>query len=207
MLNLGVEFPNFEVNTTLGKLKLHEYFGDSWGLLCSHPADFTPVCTTEIARMAQLVKETDKRNVKVAFLSCDPVDSHKEWIKDIEQFSGCKVPFPIIDDEDNKISGQVGMNEVGLDKFQTVRGVFVIAPNKKVRATLCYPTQVGRNFDEVIRLIDALQLTTKDTEIVTPAGWKEGDEVLVKPGCEGTGARVEKLPSGKEYLRFRTCEK
>jgi len=205
MLNIGTEFPDFEVNTTLGKMKLFDYFGDSWGLLCSHPADFTPVCTTEIARMAQLVKETDKRNVKVCFLSCDPVDMHKEWIKDIEQYSGCKVPFPIIDDDNNEISRKVGMYEEGLDKFQTVRGVFVIDPKRKIRATICYPTQVGRNFDEVIRLLDALQLTAKNNEIVTPHGWKEGGEVLVKPGCEGTGARVEKLPSGKDYLRFTKC--
>lgn len=202
MLNLGVEFPNFEVVTTLGNFKLHDYIGDSWTLFCSHPADFTPVCTTEIARMAQLVKETDKRNVKVLFLSCDPVDSHKEWVKDIEAYSGCKVPFPIIDDKDNTISKSVGMYEEGLDKFQTVRGVFVLDPSKKIRGTILYPTQVGRNFDEIIRLVDGLQLTAKNTEVVTPAGWKEGDEVLVKPGCEGAGARVEKLPSGKDYLRF-----
>lgn len=202
MLNLGVQFPNFEVNTTLGKFHLHDFLADSWGLICSHPADFTPVCTTEIARMAQLVKETEKRNVKVCFLSCDPVESHKDWVKDIEAYSGCKVPFPIIDDDSNKISAAVGMNEEGLDKFQTVRGVFVLDPSKKIRATLCYPTQVGRNFDEIIRLVDALQLTAKNSEVVTPAGWKEGDEVLVKPGCEGAGARVAQLPSGKEYLRF-----
>lgn len=202
MLNLGVEFPNFEVNTTIGKFKLHDFLGDSWALICSHPADFTPVCTTEIARMAQLVKETDARNVKVCFLSCDPVESHKEWVKDIEEYSGCKVGFPIIDDDKNEISAKVGMNEEGLDKFQTVRGVFVLDPKKKVRATICYPTTVGRNFDEVIRLIDALQLTTKNTEVATPAGWKQGDEVLVKPGCEGTGAKIRQMPSGKEYMRF-----
>lgn len=205
MLNIGTEFPDFEVDTTLGKLKLHEYLDNSWGLVCSHPADFTPVCTTEIARMAQLVKETDKRNVKVCFLSCDPVESHKEWVKDIEVYSGCKVPFPIIDDDNNNISKKVGMFEEGLDKFQTVRGVFVLDPSKKIRATICYPTQVGRNFDEIIRLIDALQLTSKNNEIVTPQGWKEGGEVLVKPGCEGTGARIEELPSGKDYLRFTKC--
>lgn len=202
MLNLGVDFPNFSLNTTLGELKLYDYLADSWGLICSHPADFTPVCTTEIARMAQLVKETEKRNVKVAFLSCDPVEMHKDWVKDIEAYSGCKVPFPIVDDVNNTISAAVGMNEEGLDKFQTVRGVFVLDPSKRVRATLCYPTQVGRNFDEIIRLIDALQLTAKNNEVVTPAGWKVGDEVLVKPGCEGTGARVAELPSGKDYLRF-----
>lgn len=205
MLNLGVEFPDFEVNTTLGKLKLHEFLADSWALICSHPADFTPVCTTEIARMAQLVKETEKRNVKVCFLSCDPVESHKEWVKDIEAYSGCKVPFPIIDDDNNAISKAVGMFEEGGDKFMTVRGVFVLDPKKKIRATVVYPTQVGRNFDEIIRLIDGLQITAKNNEIVTPAGWKVGDEVLVKPGCEGTGARIEKLPSGKEYLRFTKC--
>lgn len=202
MLNLGVVFPNFDVNTTLGKINLHEFLGDSWGLICSHPADFTPVCTTEIARMAQLVKETEKRNVKVCFLSCDPVESHREWVKDIEAYSGCKVPFPIIDDDNNNISKLVGMNEEGLDKFQTVRGVFILDPSHKVRATLCYPTQVGRNFSEIIRLIDALQLTVRNTEVVTPANWEEGQEVLVKPQCEGTGARVEALPSGKPYLRF-----
>lgn len=205
MLNLGVIFPNFDVTTTLGKLKLHDFFGDSWALICSHPADFTPVCTTEIARMAQLVKETDKRNVKVCFLSCDPVEMHLEWIKDIEKFSGCKIPFPVIDDANNTISAQVGMNDEGLDKFQTVRGVFILDPSKKIRATLCYPTEVGRNFDEIIRVVDALQLTAQNREIVCPAGWKVGDEVLVKPGCEGTGARVEQLPSGKEYLRFQKC--
>lgn len=202
MLNLGVEFPDFEVNTTLGKIKLHEYFGDSWALVCSHPADFTPVCTTEIGRMAQLVKETEKRNVKVCFLSCDPVESHKDWVKDIEAYSGCKVPFPIIDDENNTISAKVGMNEENLDKFQTVRGVFVLDPSKKVRATICYPASVGRNFDEIIRLVDALQLTTKNSSLATPANWKEGDDVILKPGCEGTGFRVENLPSGKDYLRF-----
>lgn len=202
MLNIGVEFPNFELKTTLGDFRLYDFIKDSWALICSHPADFTPVCTTEIARMAQLAKETDKRNVKVFFLSCDPVDSHKEWIKDIEAYSGCKVPFPIIDDTDNQISKKVGMFEENLDKFQTVRGVFVLDPSKKIRATVCYPTQVGRNFDEIIRLIDALQLTVSNTEAVTPAGWKVGDDVLVKPGCEGTGVTTTCLPSGKEYLRF-----
>lgn len=203
MLNLGVEFPNFVCKTTLGELDLHKYLGDSWGLICSHPADFTPVCTTEIARMAQLTKETDKRNVKVVFLSCDPVESHKTWVKDIEHYSGCKVPFPVIDDEDNKITKITGMYEEGLDKFQTVRGVFVLDPAKKIKATVCYPAAAGRNFDEIIRLIDALQLTASNNEIVTPTNWKAGDEVLVKPGCEGTGARVVDLPSGKDYLRFQ----
>lgn len=207
MLNIGTEFPNFHVKTTLGEFDLHEFLGDSWALICSHPADFTPVCTTEIARMAQLTKETDSRNVKVCFLSCDPIESHRDWIKDIEAYSGCKVPFPIIDDDNNEISAKVGMYEEGVDKFQTVRGVFVVDPKKKIRATICYPTQVGRNFDEVLRLLDALQLTSSNNEIVTPVGWKNGDEVLVKPGCEGTGARVENLPSGKNYLRFQGCSK
>ncbi|KAG9508592.1 Peroxiredoxin-6, partial [Fragariocoptes setiger] len=202
MLNVGTEFPNYTVNTTLGTFKIHEYLGTSWGLICSHPADFTPVCTTEIARMAQLTKETEARNVKVMFLSCDPIDMHKDWVKDIEHYSGCKVTFPIIDDENNKLSSELGMFDASCDKFQTIRGVFIVDPSKKVRATICYPSSVGRNFDEVIRLIDALQLTSDNTEAVTPQGWCKGDKLLVKPGCEGTGAKVVDLPSGKPYLRF-----
>lgn len=202
MLNLGLVFPNLDINTTLGKFKLHEYLGDSWALFCSHPADFTPVCTTEIGRMAQLIKETDARNVKVLFLSCDSVAQHNDWIKDISEYSGCKIPFPIIEDDDGKIAKEVGMYEEGLDKFTTVRAVFVLDPSKKVRATMCYPTQVGRNFDEIIRLIDALQLTAKNDDIVTPAGWKKGDKVLVKPTHIKDPSACMKLPSGKGYLQF-----
>lgn len=201
MLNLGVTFPNFDINTTIGQFKLHEYLGDSWALFCSHPADFTPVCTTEIGRMAQLTKETEKRNVKVLFLSCDNLDDHKEWIKDISQYSGCKIPFPIIVDN-GEIAKTLGMYEENLDKFQTVRAVYILDPSKKIRAIICYPAAMGRNFDEILRAIDALQLTTKHDNIVTPANWKQGDKVLMKPTHIKNPDECMKLPSGKNYLQF-----
>jgi len=202
MLNLGTTFPNFSFDSTEGKHDFYEYLGDSWGILFSHPADYTPVCTTEIARLAQLRKEFDARNVKVMCISVDSVDDHLGWREDVKKYSGCEVPFPLIADVTGEISTKIGMLEEGGDKMQTVRAVFVIGPDKKVKAIISYPTSCGRNFDEVLRLIDSLQLTAANPSIVTPVDWKKGGDVIVKPGAEVEGAQVIDLPSGRPYLKF-----
>jgi len=202
MLNLGEDFPNFTGPSTEGLLDLYEYLGSNWGLVLSHPKDFTPVCTTEIARLAQLEKEFTKRGVKILVLSVDKVEDHVNWVEDVKKYSGCNVPFPLVGDANGEISKMVGMLDKGQDKMVTVRGVFVIDPQKKVKAIICYPASTGRNFDEVLRLIDSLQLTATRKDVVTPVDWKVGGDVIVKPGCEIEGAKVVDLPSGKCYLRF-----
>jgi len=202
MLNLGETFPNLKASTTIGDIDLYEYIGNNWAILCSHPADFTPVCTTEIGRMSQLSKEFEKRNVKVLIISCDSVSDHKSWVKDVNKFSGCEVTFPLIGDENGIIANKIGMLDMGADKMQTVRSVFVIGPDKKVKATINYPASTGRNFDEIIRLIDSLQLTASRGNVVTPADWKVGGDVLVRPGNEMENAVPIELPSGKNYLKF-----
>ena len=202
MLNLGETFPNFVAPSTQGLLDIYAHLGNSWGVIFSHPADYTPVCTTEIARMAQLFKQFEQRNVKPIVLSIDTVDDHKAWVEDVQKVSGCEVKFPLVGDETGNIAESIGMLDKSQDKRVTVRGVFVIDPEKKVKATICYPTSTGRNFDEIIRLIDSLQLTTLRPEVVTPVDWQVGGELIVKPGCEIEGCTTVQLPSGKGYLRY-----
>jgi len=161
----------------------------------------TPVCTTEIGRLSQLTKEFDRRNVKVLLISCDSVQDHDEWLKDVTHYSGCKVPFPVVGDQNGLISTKIGMLDMGADKMITVRAVFVIGPDKKVKAIISYPASTGRNMDEILRLIDSLQLTAERGNIVTPVDWKVGGDVLVKPGNEVQGSVAVELPSGKNYLK------
>jgi len=202
MLNLGDTFPNFAAQSTLGNLDLYEYLGTSWGVIFSHPSDYTPVCTTELARMAQLVKEFDQRNVKTVCISVDSVQDHEGWVGDIKKVSGCQVPFPLVADEKGEIASRVGMLDATRDKRVTVRGVFVLDPEKKVKAVICYPASTGRNFDEILRLIDSLQLTAARPDVVTPVDWKVGGDLIVKPGATIEGSTSVDLPSGKDYLRF-----
>jgi len=202
MLNLGETFPDFKAESTAGAISLYDYLGDNWALILSHPKDFTPVCTTEVGRLSQLSSEFAKRNVKVLLISCDSVDDHNLWAQDVSQYSGCKVPFPIIGDESGQIAHRIGMLDMGADKTITVRAVFVISPDKKVKAIISYPASTGRNMDEILRLIDSLQLTAKRTDVVTPVDWKVGGDLIVKPGANIEGQTVIGLPSGKDYLKF-----
>jgi len=206
MLNLGETFPNFKAPSTCGTIDLYEYLGDNWGIVFSHPADFTPVCTTEIGRMTQLTNEFDKRQVKVLLISCDSVHDHHKWINDVTHYSGSNMPFPMIGDESGEIANKIGMLDKGVDKTVTVRAVYVIGPDKKVKAVISYPASTGRNFDEILRLIDSLQLTASRGNIVTPVDWKVGGDVLVRPGNVIEGATSVELPSGKDYLRFVKCD-
>jgi len=202
-LRLGDVAPNFKAQTTDGELDFHEYLGDSWGVLYSHPADFTPVCTTELGRTASLKAEFDKRNVKVIALSIDPLPSHKEWVKDIEETQNVTMNFPIIADEDRSIAEAYDMIHPNATEKATVRSVFVIDPNKKVRLTMTYPPSTGRNFNEILRVIDSLQLTSYHS-VATPVDWQHGDDVVVLPSITDEAA-AEKFPKGvtkiKPYLR------
>ncbi|XP_054153253.1 1-Cys peroxiredoxin-like [Oppia nitens] len=202
MLNLGETFPNFTAQSTAGTINLYDYLADKWALLLSHPSDFTPVCTTEIGRLSQLNNEFDKRNVKVLLISCDSVDDHNKWAQDVSHYCQCQVPYPIIGDQSGTIANMIGMLDKGSDKMITVRAVFVISPDKRVKAIISYPASTGRNMNEILRLIDSLQLTAKRTDVVTPVDWKVGGDLIVKPGANIEGQRVVDLPSGKDYLKF-----
>jgi len=208
-LMLGDVFPDLKGNTSDGEISLYDYMGDGWLLFFSHPRDFTPVCTTELGRVAKLKDEFAKRNTKVIALSCDKVDSHKEWIKDIDRTQSCVVNFPIIADEDFKLARQCGMYHPEIDPKATVRSCFIISPNKKVRLIIQYPPSTGRNFDEVLRCLDSLQLTDKYS-VATPENWKEGDKVVIIPSIKNEQAK-EKFPQGWEevtpYLRMVQLEK
>ncbi|KAM8889051.1 peroxiredoxin-6 [Synchiropus picturatus] len=212
---LGDVFPNFEANTTAGRIKFHDFLGDSWGVLFSHPKDFTPVCTTELSRAAKLVPEFEKRGVKMIALSVDSVQDHCSWSKDVMFYGGeasTPLPFPIIADEERELAVQLGMLDPDeLDKdgvALTARCVFVIGPDKKMKLSILYPATTGRNFDELLRVIDSLQLTAKN-KVATPVDWKEGDEVMVIPSLSDgeaavlfpKGVTTKELPSGKKYLR------
>ncbi|HXK15544.1 MAG TPA: peroxiredoxin [Gaiellaceae bacterium] len=186
-LQLGDEAPDFTADSTEGELKFHEYLGDSWGVLFSHPKDFTPVCTTELGYMAKLKPEFDKRNVKIVGLSVDPVDKHSTWAADIEETQGYAPNYPLIGDADFNVSKLYGMLPASVSgdpadrtpaDNQTVRNVFVIGPDKKVKLVLVYPMTTGRNFDEVLRVIDSLQLTAKH-KVATPVNWKQGEDVII----------------------------
>ena len=202
-IRLGDEAPNFTAETTEGTLDFHEYLGDGWGVLFSHPKDFTPVCTTELGAVAKLKPEFDKRNTKVMAVSVDDVDSHGRWVGDISDVTGNAVNFPIIGDQDRKVSDLYGMIHPNANDTLTVRSVFVVGPDKKVKLTLTYPASTGRNFDEILRVIDSLQLTAKYS-VATPADWKDGEDVIIAGSVSDEDAKV-KFPNGwdakKPYLR------
>lgn len=203
-LRLGDIAPNFQAETTAGKIDFHEYLGDGWGVLFSHPADYTPVCTTELGRTAQLQQEFARRNVKVIAVSVDPLDKHFGWVKDINETQQCNVDFPIIADEDRTVANLYGMIHPNASETFTVRSLFVIGPDKKVKLTITYPASTGRNFYEVLRVIDSLQLTAKHS-VATPADWKHGEDVIVVPAVSTEDA-IKKFQKGvkivKPYLRY-----
>ena len=202
-IRLGDTAPDFTAETTEGTIELHKYLGDGWGILFSHPKDYTPVCTTELGRVANLKSEFDKRNVKVLALSVDPVDSHKGWVNDINETQSCSVNYPIIADPDKKIAEMYDMIHPNALNNLTVRSVFVIAPDKTVKLTITYPASTGRNFDEILRVIDSLQLTA-NYQVATPVDWKHGDDCVVVPAIK-TEDIPAKFPKGhkiiKPYLR------
>ena len=203
-LRLGDDAPNFKAQTSLGDIDFYEFLGDSWGVLFSHPADYTPVCTTELGKTAGLKEEFAKRNVKVAALSVDSVASHKEWIKDINETQDVEVTFPIIADEDRKIAEAYDMIHPNASVNATVRSLFIIGPDKKIKLIITYPASTGRNFQEILRVIDSLQLTAYHS-VATPADWKDGEQVVVLPSIK-TEDIPAKFPKGftlvKPYLRL-----
>jgi len=202
-LRLGDIAPNFTAQTTEGEINFHEWLGDDWGILFSHPSDYTPVCTTELGTVAKYKAEFDKRNVKIAALSVDGIDSHHGWIKDINETQNTTVNFPIIADEDKNVSDLYDMIHPNADNTLTVRSVFVIGSDKKVKLIIVYPASTGRNFDELLRVVDSLQLTAYH-KVATPANWKNGDDVVIVPAVKNED--IAKLfPKGhkevKPYLR------
>ena len=203
-IRLGDEAPDFTAETTEGTISFHEWIGDGWAVLFSHPADFTPVCTTELGLVARLKSEFDRRNVKIIALSVDPVDSHKSWIGDINETQNTTVNFPLIADPDREVSNLYDMIHPNALDNLTVRSVFVIGPDKKVKLTLTYPASTGRNFDEILRVIDSLQLTA-DHSVATPANWTDGEDCIVVPAVSDEDARTM-FPKGfdavKPYLRI-----
>jgi alkyl hydroperoxide reductase subunit AhpC len=211
-LRIGDEAPDFTAETTQGPIRFHEWIGDGWAILFSHPKDFTPVCTTELGYMAGLVPEFEKRNCKIIGLSIDPVDDHNRWLKDIEETQGHAVTYPLIGDKDlavAKLYDMIHPNASGDTKRTaadnaTVRSVFLVGPDKKIKATLTYPMSTGRNFDEVLRLLDSCQLTAKH-KVATPVNWKQGQDVIIVPSVPDEEAK-QKFPQGwkapKPYLRI-----
>ncbi|MES2106412.1 MAG: peroxiredoxin [Pseudomonadota bacterium] len=203
-LRLGDTAPDFVQDSSIGKIKFHEWAEDSWVVLFSHPADFTPVCTTELGLTAKLKPEFDKRNVKAIALSVDPAETHLQWIKDIEETQKTVVGFPIIADADRSVSGLYDMIHPNQSETATVRSLFVIDPKKKVRLIITYPMSTGRNFDEVLRVIDALQLTDKHT-VATPGNWRDGDDVIIPLSVQDPDVIKQKYPKGftaaRPYLR------
>ena len=204
MLRLGDVAPDFTADTTSGKIQFHQWLGDKWGILFSHPRDFTPVCTTELGYVAKLKPEFDKRNVKPIGLSVDPVDSHKGWSADIQETQGAAVNFPIVADPERKVANLYGMMHPSHDEVYTVRTVFVIDPAKKVRLMITYPQTCGRNFDEILRVIDSLQLTAKH-RVATPADWTQGEDVIIAGSVSNDEAKTI-YPQGwkepKPYIRI-----
>lgn len=202
-LQLGDIAPDFKAQTTEGEISFHEWLGDSWGILFSHPADFTPVCTTELGEVARLKHEFDKRNTKVIAVSVDSVESHHQWIPDINETQQTSVNFPIIADEDRKVAELYGMIHPNATEKTTVRSVFVIGPDKKIKLTLTYPASTGRNFPEIIRVLDSLQLTA-NYSVATPVNWKHGEDCIIVPAISDEEIPA-KFPKGhkviKPYLR------
>ena len=212
-LRIGDTAPDFEQDSTQGKLKFHQFLGDSWGILFSHPKDFTPVCTTELGYMAKLKPEFDKRNTKILGLSVDPVGNHEKWAKDIEETQGARVTYPLIADSDLRVAKAYDMLPAGAGTTSegrtaadnaTVRSVFIIGPDKKVKLTITYPASTGRNFMEILRVIDSLQLTAQ-RKVATPANWKHGEDCIVLPAVSDEDA-AKLFPKGvrkiKPYLRY-----
>jgi len=203
-IRLGDTAPDFTVETTEGTIEFHQWLGDGWGILFSHPKDYTPVCTTELGRVANLKGEFEKRNVKVIAVSVDPLESHKGWINDINETQSCTMNYPIIADPDRNVATMYGMIHPNALDNLTVRSVFIIGPDKKVKLQLTYPASTGRNFDEILRVIDSLQLTA-NYQVATPADWKHGDDCVVVPAIK-TEDIPAKFPKGfkevKPYLRM-----
>lgn len=203
-LRLGDLAPDFTAESTEGKINFHEWIGNSWCVFFSHPADYTPVCTTELGMVAKYKPQFDKRNAKVIAVSVDPLDSHKGWVKDINETQNCEVNYPILADPDKKIAGLYDMIHPNANDNLTVRSVFIIAPDKKIKLILTYPASTGRNFDEILRVIDSLQLTA-NYSVATPANWKDGDEVVIAPAIKDEDV-PGKFPKGhkriKSYLRL-----
>ena len=211
-LQIGDTAPDFEAQTTEGTIRFHDWIGDSWAVLFSHPKDFTPVCTTELGYMAKLKPEFEQRNCKVIGLSVDPVDDHSRWSKDIEEVTGYAPNYPLIGDPDLKVAKLFGMLPAGAGESsegrtpadnQTVRNVYVIGPDKKIKLIITYPMSTGRNFDEILRVLDSLQLTAQH-QVATPVNWKKGEDVIIVPAVSDDAAR-EKFPEGwktlKPYMR------
>jgi alkyl hydroperoxide reductase subunit AhpC len=202
-LQLGDLAPDFTADTTEGPVSFHQWLGNGWGVLFSHPKDFTPVCTTELGEMAKLKAEFDRRGVRVIGLSVDPLDRHRAWSKDIEDVKGAAPNFPMIADQDRQVSNLYGMIHPNASDTMTVRSVFVIGPDKKIKLTLTYPASTGRNFDEILRVIDSLQLTAKH-QVATPVNWQPGEDVIIVPALSDDDARA-RFPNGwktvKPYLR------
>ncbi len=203
-LRLGDTAPDFEADTTQGRIRFHDWIGESWCILFSHPKDFTPVCTTELGYVGKLAPEFARRNVKVIGLSVDPVSSHAGWVKDIEETQRAKVAYPIVADPDRKVANLYGMMHPAHDEVYTVRTVFVIDPKRKIRLMITYPQTTGRNFDEILRVVDSLQLTDK-YQVATPVNWKHGEDVIIVPSVTDEDAK-KKFPKGwkalKPYLRL-----
>ncbi len=203
-LRLGDKAPDFTVESTEGSIAFHDYLGDSWGVLFSHPKDFTPVCTTELGRVAALKSEFDKRNVKVIGLSVDPLEDHNKWAGDIEETQGHKLNFPLLADPDRIVVDLYDMIHPNANDTSTVRSVFIISPDKLVKLIITYPASTGRNFDEVLRVIDSLQLTAQ-YQVATPVDWTDGEDVIIVPAVSDEDAKA-KFPKGwkavKPYLRI-----
>ncbi len=199
-LHIGSVAPDFEQDSTHGVIRFHEYLGSSWGVLFSHPKDFTPVCTTELGRAGSLDEEFAKRNVKMIAVSVDDVESHKRWVHDIEDTQNCKVGYPILGDADRKVSKLYDMIHPEANDTLTVRSVFFIDPNKKIRATITYPASTGRNFQEILRVIDSLQLTD-GYKVATPVDWQQGDDVVISPAVQDPEEIAKRFPKGYKELR------
>lgn len=203
-LQLGDEAPDFTAETTEGTITLHKWLGDGWGVLFSHPKDYTPVCTTELGYMAKLSDEFAKRNCKVLAMSVDPLESHRGWIKDINETQNTTVNYPLIADQDRKVANLYGMIHPNADDTLTVRSVFIIGPDKKIKLMITYPASTGRNFDEILRVLDSLQLTA-NFRIATPVNWKDGEDCIIVPAVpdEEVSARFPKGSTTiKPYLRY-----
>jgi alkyl hydroperoxide reductase subunit AhpC len=198
-LRLGDTAPDFAAETTQGKIRFHDWIGDSWCILFSHPKDFTPVCTTELGYMAKLGPEFAKRGVKILGLSVDKVENHAGWVKDIEETQHAKLSYPIIADTERKVANLYGMMHPAHDELYTVRTVYVIDPKKKIRLMITYPQTTGRNFDEILRVIDSMQLTDKFS-VATPVNWKQGEDVIIVPSVSDEDAK-KKFPAGWKTLR------
>jgi thioredoxin-dependent peroxiredoxin len=203
-LRLGDEAPNFSADTTEGKIDFHQWLGSGWGILFSHPKDFTPVCTTELGTVAKMKSEFDKRNVKVVAISVDPIESHRGWMADINETQKTTMNFPVIADPDRRVAGLYDMIHPNVDDTFTVRSVFVIGPDKKIKMTLTYPASTGRNFPELLRVIDSLQLTAKH-KVATPANWQDGEDCIISPAVKDSDVPAL-FPKGsrtvKPYLRY-----